>query len=58
MAEITLSFKPDGSVEIQDEPGMNAEKNLSWLLKNLGDVSKRGHKHASTREEGVQIKQG
>ena len=57
MAEITLSFKPDGSVEIQDEPGMNAEKNLKWLLTNLGEVSRRGHKHAHTREEGVQIKQ-
>ena len=57
MAEITLSFNPDGSVEIQDEPGTNAEKNLAWLLKGLGDVSKRGHKHAHTRDEGVQIKQ-
>jgi len=54
----TINFKPDGTAEIQDEPGMNAEKNLKWLLDNLGEVERRGHKHAAGREEGVKIEQG
>ena len=58
MPDITMKFNPDGTVEIQDEPGMNAEKNLKWLLDKLGDVTRRGHKHAASREEGVKINQG
>lgn len=55
--EITMKFNPDGTCEIQDEPGMKAEENLKWLLKNLGDVSRRGHKHAASREEGIKVRQ-
>lgn len=51
MAKITLIFRPNGTMEVQDEPGENAERNLKWLLDNLGQVEKRGHKHgANTRE--------
>lgn len=55
MPRVELNFKTDGTVEIQDEPGQNAEKNLKWLLENLGDVERRGHKHGAKREERVKI---
>lgn len=53
-----LTFKPDGTVEVQDEPGQNAEKNLGWLLGKLGNIERRGHKHAASGEEGITVKQG
>lgn len=55
---MTMKFKKDGTVEISDEPGENAEKRLKQLGINLGDIEFRGHKHAHTREEGVKITQG
>ena len=58
MPEVMMKFNPDGTVEVQDQPGQNAEKNLKWLLEGLGDIKKRGHKHAAGREEGVKIEQG
>ena len=57
MSTIELTFNPDGTLAVQDEPGQNAEKNLKWLLDGLGKIEKRGHKHAHTHEEGVEIKQ-
>ena len=58
MPEVTMKFNLDGTVEVQDQPGQVAEKNLKWLLENLGDIERRGHKHAAGREEGVKIEQG
>lgn len=57
MSKVVMSFKPDGSVEIQDEPGQNAERNLKWLLQDLGEVERRGHKHGASREEGIKLEQ-
>lgn len=56
--EITMKFNPDGTVEVRDMQGEPVEKKLKWLLDNLGEVSRRGHKHAASREEGLKIKQG
>lgn len=53
-----MTFRPDGSVEVQDEPGQNAEKNLKWLLDSLGKVERRGHKHGAKAEEGAKVQQG
>lgn len=55
---MTMKFKTDGTVEISDEPGENAEKRLQQLGIKLGDITKRGHKHAHSHEEGVKISQG
>lgn len=57
MSKAILNFKPDGSVEVQNEGG-SAEKELKWLIANIGDVERRGHKHGASREEGLQLKQG
>ena len=53
-----MKFNPDGTVEVRDMQGEPVEKKLKWLLDNLGEVSRRGHKHAASREEGLKIKQG
>ena len=57
MPEAVITFKTDGSVEVQDEKG-NAEKNLAWLLKDLGDVERRGHKGGHHHEEGINVQTG
>jgi hypothetical protein len=56
--KIVLTFKTTGEVQIQDEPGQNAEKRLKFLLNGLGNIERRGHKHGAKEEAGVKIGNG
>lgn len=57
MAEIKLVFKPDGTLEVQGVPGEDAAHKLAWLLKDMGEVTKKGHKHGVTENAGVNLEQ-
>lgn len=53
--QIVMIFKPDGTAEIRGVEGEPVEKQLKWLLDSLGQVEKRGHKHAQSAEEGIKV---
>ena len=55
MVSITMKFNLDGTCEIQDEPGQNAERNLRWLYESFGVVTFHGHGIGHKHEEGVHI---
>ena len=57
MAEIKLVFKPDGTLEVQGVPGEDAARKLAWLLKDMGEVTKKGHRHGAGEAAGVQLEQ-
>jgi hypothetical protein len=50
-----IIFNPDGTVEISAEN--NAEKELQFLLKDFGDIERRGHKHGAHSEEATKLEQ-
>lgn len=56
MSKLVLKFKPDGTMEVSAE--QNAEKEAGWLLKELGKVERRGHKHEAKAEEGIRQSTG
>ncbi len=58
MDEATLTFKQDGTCEIQGAEGKPVERDLAWLFKGLGKVERRGHKHTHGRNEGLKQGQG
>ena len=53
MEEVTITFNPDGSADLQGVEGKDVEKLLPWLFKSLGRVTKRGHKHVHKSAEGL-----
>lgn len=57
MDEVTITFKPDGTAEIQGLEGKDVEKAFPWLFK-LGKITKRGHKHVHKDVEGLKVGQG
>lgn len=54
MAKQTIDFLPDGTCKVSAEK--NAERELDWLLKNLGEVQFKGHKHTAKSEEEVKLR--
>ena len=58
MERILLKITPEGEVEIRDDQGEPVERKLAWLLKDLGAVERRGHKHQLDAPERVQQKGG
>ncbi len=57
MPNLELTFKPDGTVEVQAEGNRRAEQDAAWLLKQLGTVERRGHKHGAATEEHTKLEQ-
>ena len=57
MSELQFLFKLDGSVEVLAEQNRRAEQDAAWVLKELGTVERRGHKHAAKTEEQTGISQ-
>lgn len=59
MAEtIKLVFNTDGTMEISDEPGENAEKTMNRLGIMMGPIERRGHAHGAHSHEAVKLEQG
>lgn len=57
MPEIKLIFRPDGTMEVQGIPGEDAARKLDWLLRDLGEVTKKGHMHGAVESAGVNLEQ-
>ena len=57
MTTIKLVFKPDGTMEVQGIAGEDAAQKLDWLLRDLGNITKKGHKHGVTQQAGVHQEQ-
>ncbi|MDP2663652.1 MAG: hypothetical protein Q8R28_23295 [Dehalococcoidia bacterium] len=55
--KITLVFNTDGTMEISDEPGENAEKTMKRLGILMGPIERRGHAHGAHSHEGVKLEQ-
>ena len=57
MPNLEIVFKPDGTVEVSAEQNRRAELDAQWVLKELGTIERRGHRHSAKAEEQTQLKQ-
>lgn len=57
MPNLELTFKTDGTIEVQAEGNRRAEQDAAWILKQLGTVERRGHQHGATTEEHSRLEQ-